>query len=761
MKHRLNPIYAAVLAAFSTCAYAQETTDAVVKTLGTITVTSGQPTSLPTQIPTTIESITGKQIAETINATDAEDALKYFPSLLVRKRYIGDYDHAILASRASGTGNSARSMVYADGILLSNLLGNGATFTPRWGMVTPEQIERVDVLYGPFSAAYPGNSVGAVVDYVTRMPSKFEGHVKVTGFTQNFDLYNTHSSYSGHQESASLGDRNGAWSWWLNVNHLESDGQPLVIVSKPLGAVGNVGTPVTGAVSSRDTKNAQNVILGTSNQVRTVQDQAKVKLAYDFSPTVRASYTLGWWSNDAKRTSDSYLRDAAGNPVYSGTVNIDGRDYALGNTDFSSSRGKLEHVMHALSVKSNTKSTWDWEVATSLYDYAKDEVRTSTTALPNAAIGGAGMLTDMSGTGWNTFALKGIWRPDGIQGPHIVDFGYQQDDYRLRTAVFSTSNWIHGDASQRTSAFTGNTQLQSLYAQDTWRFAKAWKTTLGGRLEQWQASNGSISNASSTLRFSERSENYFSPKAAIAYQVAPAWALKASLGRAIRFPTVSELYQGAIAADNTIVRNDPNLKPEKSWTSEFTVERDLGNGLLRITIFHEDTHDALYSQLNVIAGATVSTVQNVDHMRTTGLEVAYQANDIAIRGLDLSGSVTFADSKTVRNDNNPASVGKWQPRVPKWRASALASYRPDDRWTYTFGARYSGRQYGQLDNSDVNGFAYTGVSSFFVTDVRVRYRIAKQWTASLGIDNLNNKKYWNFHPYPQRTVLAELKFDLD
>jgi len=30
----------------------------------------------------------------------------------------------------------------------------------------------------------------------------------------------------------------------------------------------------------------------------------------------------------------------------------------------------------------------------------------------------------------------------------------------------------------------------------------------------------------------------------------------------------------------------------------------------------------------------------------------------------------------------------------------------------------------------------------------------------LGIDNLNNYKYWNFHPYPQRTYLAELKYDL-
>ena len=123
---------------------------------------------------------------ETINATDSEDALKYFPSLLVRKRYIGDYDHAVLATRASGTGNSARSLVYADGILISNLLGNGATFTPRWGLVTPEEIERVDVLYGPFSAAYPGNSVGAVVDYVTRMPDELEMHVKLRKLRPGF-----------------------------------------------------------------------------------------------------------------------------------------------------------------------------------------------------------------------------------------------------------------------------------------------------------------------------------------------------------------------------------------------------------------------------------------------------------------------------------------------------------------------------------------------------------------------------------------------
>ena len=82
--------------------------DVPVKSLGMVTVTSGQPTSLPSQIPTTMEGVTQAEIAQKINATDAEDALKYLPSLLVRKRYIGDYNHAVLSSRADAVAGCAR-----------------------------------------------------------------------------------------------------------------------------------------------------------------------------------------------------------------------------------------------------------------------------------------------------------------------------------------------------------------------------------------------------------------------------------------------------------------------------------------------------------------------------------------------------------------------------------------------------------------------------------------------------------------------------
>ncbi len=768
MSHSLRPLRLRALAVAMAAAFPLSVLPAIVLATETaenatqaerVIINGDRPSSLPKEIPTTIEGINAKTMEQTINAIDAEDALKYLPSLLVRKRYVGDYNHAVLATRASGTGNSARSMVYADGILLSNLLGNGATFTPRWGLVTPEEIERVDVLYGPFSAAYAGNSAGAVVDYVTRMPKQFEAHAKLTGFSENFQQYGTDKSYSGKQLSASLGNKQGAFSWWLNVNQLDSDGHPIAFANK-LAATGissNAGTAVTGAMVDKNPQGLDWWILGATGQYHTTQDHAKIKLAYDFSPTLRASYTFGYWRNNMNSGVESYLRDAAGNAVYSGDINIAGKKYTLAPTDMSNSKNQLEHITHGLNLKSNTKGEFDWEVAASLYDYSKDIARAPTVAIPQANGGGTGRITDGAGTGWNTLALKGIWRP---AAEHTTEFGYQREAYQMRTLVSDTDDWINGGALKRFSAFQGNTQLQSLYAQDAWRINPQWKAIVGGRLEQWQADRGAISSATSTLPFAERKENYFSPKAAIAFKASDDWTLKASAGRAVRMPTVSELYQGSIST-TAIVNNDPNLKPEKSWTTEWTAERTLneGKGFLRTTLFHERTRDALYSQVNTLVTPNVTNIQNVDEIHTTGLELAYQASDVFTRGLDLVASLTYANSEITRNDKFPASVGKWQPRVPAWRANFVISYRPDDKLSTTLGLRYSGKQYGSLDNSDSNAFTYQGFSSFVVADVRVRYQLARQWVASVGIDNLNNKKYWAFHPYTQRSVVAELKFD--
>ncbi len=178
---------------------------------------------------------------------------------------------------------------------------------------------------------------------------------RLGSFGQDFEIYDSSGRFTGWQASASAGDRSGNFSWWLNFNRLDSDGQPLSFANKLVssGVAGNAGTPVTGALADRNPRNQDWLILGSTTQIDTVQDHAKAKLSYDFSPTLRASYTLGVWHNDAVRSSESYLRDAAGNPVYSGTINVDGRSYTVTAADFAPSRGELTHLMHGLSIKTH------------------------------------------------------------------------------------------------------------------------------------------------------------------------------------------------------------------------------------------------------------------------------------------------------------------------------------------------------------------------------------------------------------------------
>jgi iron complex outermembrane recepter protein len=759
---RLHPLIMALAAAYPYASSAQSVGDNLpVHQLGTVTVQGVRPTSLPTQIPTVFEGVNAEQIAKGINATDASDALKYLPSLNVRKRYIADFNHAVLASRASGTGNSARSMVFADGIALSNLLGNGAGFTPRWGLVTPSEIERVDVLYGPFSAAYSGNSVGAVVDYVTKMPQQFEAHVKLGGFTQRASETGASGQYGGYQGSAAMGSKSGDWSWFVDGERLNNSGQPLSFANRLVSA-GTVptaaGVVVSGAITgATNPQNQPWVIVGATGQSDTLQDHVKAKLAYDITPTVRASYTFGAWDNTASANAVSYLRNAAGATVYSGPVIIGGKQYSLTNSDINTSRNEMLHTIHGLSVKSHTKGVFDWDLTASLYDYTQDISRAPTVALPAAQHGGAGRITDQDGTGWNTLSLKGTLR---ASPSHTTEFGVQRDAYQARTLVSDTDHWISGAAGARFSSFNGNTQLQSLWAQDYWRFADTWNATLGARFEQWRAYGGQIGNAAGIQQLAGRSEQYVSPKAALAFQLTSDWALKASIGRAVRMPTAAELYQGSITG-TAVVNNNPNLKPEKSVTTELSAEHDLANGSLRITAFNEQTQDALYSQTNFSQVPTVTNIQNVGRIHTTGLELAFQATDVGIKGLDLSASATYADSVVRSNPNNPATVGKRQIRVPDWRATFWANYRANEQWTASMGVRYSGKQYGQLDNSDTNSYAYLGFSPFLVVDLRAVYQYDRRWRISAGVDNLSNNKYWAFHPYPQRTFHAELKYDLN
>ena len=160
-------------------------------------------------VPTTTEGVTAEALGKAVNVVTPEDTLRYVPNVLIRQRHFGDTQSPI-TTRTSGVGGSARSLIFVDGILVSALIGNNNTSaSPKWGLITPDAIARVDVLYGPFSAAYSGNSLGSVIEFQSRMPTRLEGSIDVQGAAQDFKKYADDKTFDSGRVAAEIGDRNG------------------------------------------------------------------------------------------------------------------------------------------------------------------------------------------------------------------------------------------------------------------------------------------------------------------------------------------------------------------------------------------------------------------------------------------------------------------------------------------------------------------------------------------------------------------------
>ena len=68
--------------------------------------------------------------------------------------------------------------------------------------------------------------------------------------------------------------------------------------------------------------------------------------------------------------------------------------------------------------------------------------------------------------------------------------------------------------------------------------------------------------------------------------------------------------------------------------------------------------------------------------------------------------------------------------------------------------------FATIDNSDVVGHTYQGFEGYFVADVRAAYRLTPRIDVAAGVENLTDKRYFLFHPFPGRTFTAEVHWHL-
>ncbi|HKU65395.1 MAG TPA: TonB-dependent receptor [Rhizomicrobium sp.] len=706
--------------------------------------------------------IAAAKAQEQINIVNTEDMLKFAPSLVVRKRHYGDTQDPV-ATRTSGLGASARNLIFVDGIMVNAPIGNNnSAASPHFGVAAPQDVSRIDVLYGPFAARYAGNSIGATINITTRMPDHFELYANALGAVQDFHLYGTTSTPGTWQLSAGIGDRIGAFSWRLSENHIDSTGQPLGLATLNRPASPSMaGTVLTGGVNGLNRTAAAIVNVGSTGIEHQMQDTITLKLAYDLDNGWKLSYLASLFRQDDNSNIDSWLRNSSGAVVYSGNSNINGYSYNIAASTFSNNvyNSQQSQLAQGLSLASAQDGDFAWEIIASNYAYLNDKQRVATTTLPTAFSGGAGTINRMNGTGWYTLDANGVWHG---WADHEVSFGFHRDAETFAQTRYNLTDWIAGGQGAVVNAAKGRTATNAVWLQDIWSLLPDLKAALGLRYEDWRAYGGSNVSASPALNVSQPriSASTLSPKASLAWQISSSWKMTGSWGVAYRMPTVTELYQ-AITTGAALTVPNPNLKPERASAYELAAEHRNNGGFVRLSFFAEDITSALLSQSAplVPGSATLfSFVQNVDRTQVRGVELVADQYDVFIPGLELMASLTAADAR-IRQDNAfAAAVGKFLPGVPKLKANAVATYRPDDKWAFTLGARYSDRSFGTIDNSDSISQTYQGFAGYFVVDMRARYKIDDNWNISAGVDNLNNDKYFLFHPFPQRTVVMEVHY---
>ncbi|HZV19466.1 MAG TPA: TonB-dependent receptor [Sphingobium sp.] len=694
----------------------------------------------------------GQEQFDAINAANVEDLMKYAPNFYVRKRFAGD-DNAVVALRGANTIQSARTIVLVDGFLVSNFLGNRWDYPPKWNVVGPSEVRQFDIVYGPYSARYGGNSMGGVISVSTQPPEGTSVQATAQTMLQPYRDYGVDESFTGSsvEASASWKQADGPWRLRAGARHFENVGQPMSFTL--LTPTTGTGTPVTGAYED---ERLATPVFGAASPVHVAQDQARLRLGYEGAGgwTVEALGFL-WLTRQTLTDPRSFLSDANGQPVTQGKVSFAGRTWNATGLSFST----LRRTEYLAGLKlAGPVAGWALSANLSQYGIPQQDSRSSTSYATGAA-NGAGTRTVQHDPGWWT----GDVTLERTLGAHRLAAGLNANRYQTAQETFNTANWRSAADPLFNSATYGKTSLWALWAEDAMTLGDGVTLTAGLRYDRWRAFAGGIAALSGgarvDARYPARHGNSVSPKLSLQATLPGAIEAQLSLGTATRFPTVGELFQGrfdTIAGAIDPDSFDPDLRPEKSRDANLILARAFGRVRATASIFWQDIDDAIFSfsGLNQF-GTVVTSYKNIDRVRQIGVELILEARDI-LPGLDVDGNLAWTDAQTLRNAANPAAEGAQFPRIPRWRSNGNIRYRLADPVKLSLGWRFASRPNSDLFGL-VRGDAYGFQSEYLFVDTRASFALNRAVELGIGVDNLLNDRAYVSHPLPQRTFVADIK----
>jgi iron complex outermembrane receptor protein len=692
----------------------------------TATRTEMDPDSAPGSI-----SVVTKEDMEKRNIFTVDEALNTIPGVVTtRGKGLMDQMSAITLR---GLPSQSRTLVMIDGITLNSPY-SGAVFSTG---ISPDSLERIEVVKGASSSLYGGYAMGGVINMITKMPKKRECLLQ-SGYGSGLagdGMENT------RRVAVSYGDSfKDKLRVYIHNDYWATDGY-----RADLNAQGTQpGAGIFGYSMTTDATGAKiKYIIGDKGLNGAWQDNLTLKSEYSFSPETRLRFTFmksaGGYEYQDPRT---YLRNTAGNEVWAyGSVKEGSFLGSYGFTDQYLYHLAFETELSPVQIKCNlglTDQVSNWGVT------------------PDAAtatrFGGAGKFSNTPASAWNA-DLQATFP---VFSRNLVTLGGS-----FRTGSSHTREYALGDwQDERTrGAITyesrGTDRTFAIFAQDEIYLHEKLTLYLGFRQDWWETYDGyadSVGTAGYPKAFDSRNAAAFSPKGAIVCKPFEQTTVKISGGRAFRAPTNYDLYRTWTSASGITYNSNPDLKPETTISWDAGISQGLWQGAnITVTYYENYLSDLIYSSTT---GKTNNKL-NAGKGESKGVEM--EAEQRFGQRVRVFGTYTYADSRITENSSVPASVGKHMTNVPEhmFNVGTDIEYGP---FGATFIGRYVGKRYASDTNKDTARNVPGAYDPFFTADIKMRYNLTSWATASFSINNLLDEQYYSYSRAPGRSCYGELSF---
>jgi len=688
-----------------------------------IVVTATRTKMEATKTPGSVSVVTNKDV-EKRNVQVVDQALNTVTGIL-NERGKGLLMDAMATVTLRGIPGQERTLILMDGLTLNNAY----TGSVRFEGLALEDIERIEVVRGPSSSLYGGHAMGGVVNIITKMPHKGEFILK--GGYGSDALWKSYISYGDRFKDMPL-------SLFLSYGYKSTDGYRTDLNVQSTTPT----TAITGWSYTTNNQGNTRYLIGDKGNEEYWDENITVKAGYDFSQSSKINFSFmrnscGYSYNEPH----TYLKDAAGNPVWSyGTVKES--TFLLGD-------GQDSQNIYNLSYESEF-STLKAKLSLGLVDFMRWNVTPDSTSATR--FGGPGKVTQTPSEGYNSE----LQFTQPLFRRHIFTFGSSFRYNWADSEEHNLTSWKDKD-SKTTLAYEarGKDRTFALFIQDEIEIFDNLTTYLGFREDWWETYDGyanQVGTADYPKDYGSHSASSFSPKVALVYEPFVKTTLRTSLGQAFRPPTIYELYKTWTTTRGYTYAGNPNLNPEKTTSWDLGIEQGLWKGSkIKATYFENYVEDLIYS---TTVTSTYYDKINAGKAEIRGIEMELEQR--LDMGLRLFANLTYnEDANIKKNEAKPETEGKWLTDVPQRMFNAGVELTQGN-FSGSLVARYVSKRYSNDENKDTVDDVYTSYDPYFVTDLKLSYKFTKFATVSFSVDNIFDKDYFAFYRAPGRKWFTEL-----